>query len=195
MSKLNKVLDFIGTTNFLSITAAVLISIPLIGTAIGKQSENNVEYVVTKTQYFEVATEQITLPIVEVKEKTYKCYWGNFEITSKDFELLCRTTFCEAGNQSIDTQIMVALTVLNRVQSGIYPNNIKDAVYQTDQYEVSTWKDFETYEWTESVEHAVTYALENNDHPKDMYYFRTKHYHRFGVPYMKSGDLYFSVED
>ena len=90
---------------------------------------------------------------------------------------------------------MVALTILNRVASKKFPNSIKDVVYQKNAYAVTTWKNFEQYKWTKQVEKAVNIALKNNKHPRDMFYFRTEHYHKFGRPYMKSNDLWFSTED
>lgn len=123
-----------------------------------------------------------------------RCQWGNFTITTKEFECICRTVYCEAGNQDINTQIMVALTIFNRLSSGLFPNTVTEVIYQENQYKVTQWTGFEEYGWTESIEQAVTYALEVNEHPADMYYFRTEHYHKFGQPYMQSGDLYFSTE-
>lgn len=199
MSKIIKAVEYIVSPDGMGIVAAVMISIPFIGLGISNNKEINTAYaVITPPTTVEVSTDQITIPVVKNTEQIitlYKCYWGNFEITSQDFELLCKTVYCEAGNQSIDTQIMVALTVLNRVQSDIFPNSIRSVVYQDRQYKVSTWQGFEQTEWTESVEQAVTYALEVNEYPKDMYYFRTDHYHSFGVPYKKADDLYFSTEN
>jgi hypothetical protein len=67
-------------------------------------------------------------------------------------------------------------------------------VYQKNAYAVTTWKNFESYKWTKQVEKAVKQAIKKNSHPKNMFYFRTRHYHKFGKPYIKSGDLWFSTE-
>lgn len=126
--------------------------------------------------------------------QSYICEWLDTEISQKDFELLCRTTFCEAGNQDFKTQKMVCLTILNRLKSNRFPDTIYDVVYSKNAYEVTTWSDFESREWTEQVELAVLSALEENNHPEDMFYFRTEHFHTFGENYKKSDDLYFSLE-
>ena len=132
---------------------------------------------------------------VQAKVETHKvCVWLKYTLTDEEFELLCRTTFCEAGNQDLDTQVMVCLTILNRLNSKKFPNSIKEVIYQQDAYEVTEWEDFENYGWTEQVEKAVKIALRENNHPADMYYFRTEHYHKFGKPYMQSDDLWFSTE-
>lgn len=115
-------------------------------------------------------------------------------LNKEERELLCRTVYCEAGNQSIETQEMVALTILNRLESDKFPNTLHDVIYQKNQYEVTTWSGFENYGWTEQVEKAVENSLIENRHPSDMYYFRNGYYHSFGVQYMQSGDLYFNTE-
>lgn len=115
-------------------------------------------------------------------------------LNKEEKELLCRTVYCEAGNQSAETQEMVALTILNRLESDKFPDTLHDVIYQKNQYEVTTWNGFENYGWTKQVEHAVENALTENNYPSDMYYFRNGYYHSFGVPYMQSGDLYFSTE-
>lgn len=123
------------------------------------------------------------------------CAWSDILISPEDFNLICTTVYCEAGNQSIETQIMTALTILNRLSAEEYPDTVKEVIYQDNQYSVTEWTGFLHYGWTGSVEQAVTYALEVNGHPKNMYFFRTKHYHEFGQPYRVSDDLYFSTSD
>lgn len=130
--------------------------------------------------------------VVEPVEPTYRCEWLNEEFSQSDFELLCRTTHEEGKRQDEETRYMIALTILNRYGSG-FGETLHEVVY--DAYQVTDFEGFETAEWTEQTEQCVLRALRENIHPHDMYYFRTAHYHRFGVPYMKSGTLYFSVED
>ena len=122
-------------------------------------------------------------------ELTIPCIWTeDISITLDEFRLMCTTVYCEAGNQSIETQIMVALTILNRLNSEEFPNTVREVIYQDEQYAVTEWGNFEDYGWTSSVEQAVTYALEVNDYPEDMIFFRTDHYHKFGQPYIQSGE-------
>lgn len=128
-------------------------------------------------------------------ELTIPCIWTeDISITLDEFRLMCTTVYCEAGNQNIETQIMVALTILNRLNSEDFPNTVREVIYQDEQYAVTEWENFEDYGWTSSVEQAVTYALEVNDYPEDMFFFRTDHYHKFGQPYIQSGELYFSTK-
>lgn len=121
------------------------------------------------------------------------CTWGGMAFTQEEINLLRTTVFCEAGNQDIDTQIMVALTILNRLKAG-YGNSIREVIYQDGAYAVTKWSNFENRGWTEQVERAVDIALRVNEYPNDMYYFRTDFYHNFADNYIKSGDLYFSTQ-
>lgn len=139
---------------------------------------------------------EVEVKEVEVVEQASTEETVNYRIllNKEERELLCRTVYCESGNQSIETQEMVALTILNRIESDKFPDTLHDVIYQKNQYEVTTWNGFENYEWTEQVEQAVENALIENRYPSDMYYFRNSYYHSFGVPYMQSGGLYFSTE-
>ena len=124
----------------------------------------------------------------------YYCVWGDFVLTEQEYNLLLTTTFCESGNQSLDTQFMTALTILNRLASGMFGNNLYEVIYAKDAFAVTKWSDFENRGWTPQVEEAVALALKENPHPYDMYYFRVNHYHTFAKDYMKSGDVYFSTQ-
>lgn len=143
----------------------------------------------------EVDTEsQIETEVETEKEPTYFCEWMGVEISQSDFELLCRTTYCESGNQTYDTQVMVCLVILNRYAAG-YSDTIHGVVYQPGAFAVTNWKDFEHRSWNEKTEKAVIEALKENNHPTDMYYFRTGHYHKWAVDYMKSDRMYFSTKN
>lgn len=154
--------------------------------------EEKSEDISTEQEAAEIDVETKEVEIVEqasTEEVSYRVLLNNEE---KD--LLCRTVYCEAGNQSIETQEMVALTILNRLESEKFPDTLHDVIYQKNQYEVTTWNGFENYGWTDQVEQAVENALMENNHPSEMYYFRSGYYHSFGVPYIQSGDLYFNTE-
>lgn len=139
---------------------------------------------------------EVEVKEVEVVEQASTEETVNYRIllNKEEKDLLCRTVYCESGNQSIETQEMVALTILNRLESDKFPDTLHDVIYQENQYEVTTWNGFENYGWTEQVEQAVENVLIENKYPSDMYYFRNGYYHSFGVSYMQSGNLYFSTE-
>lgn len=106
-----------------------------------------------------------------------------------DIEILANTVMAEAGNQPMVGKVAVATTILNR--SEIWGKSIYSVVTQKNQY-AYPYKgkvDDECYE-------AVEIAIKNrNLFPRKMIYFRTKHYHSFGSPYIQIGDHYFSLEE
>lgn len=54
--------------------------------------------------------------------------------SDSDFRLLSLITFAEAGNQTLEQQIAVAATVLNRVESEIFPDSIQEVISQRGQF-------------------------------------------------------------
>ena len=89
-------------------------------------------------------------------------------------------------SQELLGMVAVATTVLNRAD--YYDMTIEQVVTAKNQY---------SYPYTGVIKHecyrAVEIAKENRDlFPATMMWFRTKHYHDFGTPYMQIGDHYFS---
>lgn len=209
MVKRNKFKRFIHSIPWATYSGLVvliaLILMLLIVTAIN-HNRNTVDTATTEETEPETETIIETVSIVrqtdseEVKSvepttaEPHRCSWADISLNDEEYRLLCTTVFCEAGNQTVETQTMVALTILNRINSDIFPNTVREVVYQDEQFAVTKWDNFENYGWTESVTTAGKNALTDNEHPDNMYYFRTLHYHTFGTPYIQSEDLYFSTE-
>jgi spore germination cell wall hydrolase CwlJ-like protein len=141
----------------------------------------------------DIETEVETEVSTEV-EKTYIVEWDGYELTEDEFALICTTVFCEAGGEGFKEKYMVALTILNQITSGKFGSTVEKVIYRENNFAVTNWKDFENCGWTKSVEEAVLLALEENDHPRDMYYFRTGHYHKWAKDYKKVGKIYFSTD-
>lgn len=122
------------------------------------------------------------------------CAWADIILTEEEMNLLRTTVYCEVGDQDIDTQVMVALTILNRLNAG-YAEDIRGVIYEPNAYAVTKWSNFEQRGWTEQVAEAVDIALVKNEHPPTMFYFKMGSYHNFQgvVNYMKSGTEYFSI--
>lgn len=174
---------------FLGIVS-VMVATAIICKAIEPEQEIQIEEVNADPVPVEVEVKEVeVVEQASTEETSYR-----ITLNKEEKDLLCRTVYCEAGNQSIETQEMVALTILNRLESDKFPDTLHDVIYQKNQYEVTTWSGFENYGWTEQVEQAVENALIENRHSLDMYYFRNGYYHSFGVQYMQSGDLYFNTE-
>lgn len=121
------------------------------------------------------------------------CAWADIVLNKSEMDLLRTTVYCEAGNQSLETQYMVALTILNRLADG-YASDLRGVIYQKGAFAVTKWSNFEQRGWTEQVEQAVEMALQTNEHPRNMYYFRDSYYHSFANNYKCSGSMYFSTQ-
>ena len=121
------------------------------------------------------------------------CAWADIVLDKSELDLLRTTVYCEAGNQTLETQYMVALTILNRLNVG-YANDLRGVIYQKGAFAVTKWSNFEQRGWTDQVEQAVEMALQTNEHPRNMYYFRDSYYHSFANNYKCSGSMYFSTQ-
>lgn len=119
-------------------------------------------------------------------------------LSEKDWKLLCTTVCCEAGNQSVEAQRLVAVTILNRVGSDYFPDTLKKVIYQGDgkQFNVVRWEGFpEAYDYTEDTELACYLAIATYpEEPQSMLFFRSGHYFEEYEPYTKDGDMYFSLK-
>ena len=99
-------------------------------------------------------------------------------------EVLARVVHAEAENQDMTGKRLVVDCVLNRVDSGIYPNHVWGVVLQEGQFVRA-----ETYTADDmaAVEKELKERLDYN-----VMYFRTRHYHDFGTALYQHGDHYFS---
>lgn len=127
---------------------------------------------------------------VAVPEEIIACYTHGIDyITAEEYDLLCRVVMSESDIESIECQIAVCETILNRLVMGGYGNSISEVVHQPYAYSLA-----DNGEPTESVQQAVQFALEQQSFPSNMVYFRTDHYHDFGQPYMQIGNTFFSLK-
>ena len=125
MAKRNKFLRFIHSIPWATYTGVVvLIALMLMLVIVATINHNR-----TTMEESEPETETIieTVSIVrqtdseEVKSvepttaEPHKCSWADISLNDEEYRLLCTTVFCKAGNQTVETQTMVALTILNRI--------------------------------------------------------------------------------
>lgn len=109
------------------------------------------------------------------------------KITLDDFYEICRVVMNEAGGESYKCQVAVAETIINRINSDEFPDTIYEVLYQPYQYSHA-----DNGEITDSVNEAVTQALEQHIYDTDMMYFREDYYHEFAEDYFYINNMYFS---
>lgn len=94
-----------------------------------------------------------------------------------DKELLAALIFCEAGNQPYEGQVAVGAVVMNRVNSGSYPNTISEVIYQSGQFTpaMTGWLDSVRARsgYTESAMRAAEDALAGSNPVGGCLYFST----------------------
>lgn len=110
------------------------------------------------------------------------------ELTQYNIELIARVCMSEAGYEPFIGKVAVAMTILNRCDN--WGQTTEQVVYSPNQYCTKN-----NGAINEECYSAVAFAIENRDiFPSDMMYFRNKHYHTFGKPYMQIGAHYFSTQ-
>lgn len=151
--------------------------------------------------------EDITIPNISVAESTLvtehikpnelRVAWSDkIKLTMEDFYMICNTVQHEVGNCSAQEQVMVALTILNRINSESFPDTVYDVLTAPKQYNPA-YADYSEFGWSEMVEQSVTYAMEKNEYHPDMVYYRANHYFSgsYQIPYMNVGGCWFSLQN
>lgn len=111
-----------------------------------------------------------------------------------DIPLLWNMVEAEAGNQDLVGKMLVACVALNRVDSPDWPDTLTGVI--TQPYQFSSYWDggMEKFsEISDSTKEAVARELDQRSYPA-LIYFTAGQYSKYGTPYFKHGDHYFSTE-
>ena len=144
-----------------------------------------VEIEVEEVEEYEEDTEVVTY--IEEKEDIYSV--GNY--STSDIELIALVTMAEAEGEPEQGKRLVIDTILNRVESGSYPNSVSGVVYQSGQF---------TCMWNGRVDccyvsdYIVGLVQEEitNRQSYDTIYFTAGGYSSYGTPLFQVGNHYFS---
>ena len=114
------------------------------------------------------------------------------EISDEDRDLIASTIAAEAENQPLEGKILVAHVILNRVDSEIFPDTVREVISAPGQF--TTWHNGQIQKAVPTVEdyEAVKLAL-RGENQEPVFFFRNQHYHGCGKPYTQVGDHYFST--
>lgn len=115
------------------------------------------------------------------------------EMYCDGLELLAMCVEAEAGNQDLLGKRLVVDVILNRVDDPDWPDTIEGVI--TKPYEISTWWDgrLKAAEPSEESYLAVQMELEERSYP-GLFYFTAGDYSKYGTPWRKVGDHYFSTK-
>lgn len=133
----------------------------------------------------EVVRLRESIPVESVvSETTYI-----LDVTDEERALMERVVMSEGSLLPRDGKQAIAQTIVNRVRSSRFPNNVEAVITQPYQYST-----YDNGTPDGECEAAVEAALKYEGFPIDMYYFRTGHYHTFAEDYCQIGNTYFSTE-
>lgn len=119
--------------------------------------------------------------------------FGLYNLTSYEWDIFGQVIMAEARGESFEVQYYITCTILNRVESDLFPNTIAGVIYQTIptvQF-YGAW-DTNQYEVSDSVWEAIQTALWNKKAPEDMYYFTSEGYLERTDPWKHIGNMWFS---
>lgn len=109
-----------------------------------------------------------------------------YEYTPEEIVLIAKVVHHEAGNQPEIGKRLVCDTILNRVESERFPNTVKEVLDQPGQY--CNPKKFPPDDYIYTIIAQEIYKRTNNQ----VYWYKTKGYHKYGTPILQEGSHFFS---
>lgn len=141
----------------------------------------------------EPVVEVVEEPKVEVKEEKplEEVKSEPVEASLSDIDLIALVVMAEAEGEPVEGKRLVIDVILNRVDSGSFPNSISGVVYQKGQFEAMWNGRVDRCEVRDDIRQLVEEEMASRTNSKVLY-FRTNHYHNFGTPELNVGNHYFS---
>lgn len=98
-------------------------------------------------------------------------------VNASEYEILAAMIWCESGNQTYECNLAVASVIMNRVRSKIFPNTIKEVVFQEGQFPPAAGGVLEyclkNGKTTENCYKAAQAAMDGQDNTDGCLYFNT----------------------
>ena len=127
----------------------------------------------------------------EESDTEYNNRWGVENLTEREKELLADIVWLEAGNQGLTGQELIVVTILNRVVSEGFDDEVVGVLSADGQF--STWPRVSeakpTDETYEAIEKVLSGEADSNVIDAQYKYFNNKP--SFGNDYVKVGGHYF----
>lgn len=107
-----------------------------------------------------------------------------------EVELIAQVTMAEAESETDIGRRLVIDTILNRVDSELFPDNIYDVIYQADQF--SCMWDGRFYDvWPDEDAQKLVWEELGDRLNEDVLFYRTE-YFGYGTPLFQEGNHFFS---
>ena len=115
-------------------------------------------------------------------------------LTEDEIALIALCAMTEAEGESEYGQRLVIDVILNRVDDPHFPDTVYDVIYQKNQFSGMYGERVKRcYVKDELVQLVREELMSRTDH--EVVFFRTGHYHSYGVPMFQVGAHYFSNYD
>lgn len=137
----------------------------------------------------EMVVSDIKTEVPEFHKNKYK-----YLLTSEELNLLAKLVISESTNENDDTKRLVIDVILNRLDSVYFPNTIKEVIYQKNQFASVINGDIDKIEVTDDVKKLIDEEIKVKT-SMDVIYFNNGRYSKYGRPFFKSGNLYFSYDE
>ncbi len=112
-------------------------------------------------------------------------------LSQEEIELIALVTMAEAEGEPEEGKRLVIDTILNRVDSGYFPDTVYEVVYQKNQF-TSMWNGrVERCEVRDDIYQLVLEELSNRTN-SEVVFFTAGCYSNYGVPLLQVGNHYFS---
>jgi len=146
-------------------------------------------------------TEEVKLPLwnmMSAQEQSeadleVKAWFAS--MTAEEFELMSIIVEAESDrSESMEGKKLIALTILNRVESSGFPNSIKGVITQGGQFQVYYQGTYKSIKRTETSDRAVVEASmwQRQEHP-NVIYFNCIGYNGLGQAYAYVDGNYFET--
>ena len=103
---------------------------------------NGVEKIIIEIPEFVDFVEYIPSVYYETylrEDLRYYWYTTPFELTDDEYEMLCNVVSLESGGEPEETQMVIATTIRNSIESGLFGDKVFDIIYRPGFYEVMGW--------------------------------------------------------
>lgn len=127
--------------------------------------------------------------VMETEKETTEVM--SYSIPTSDIELISMVVMAEAEGEPEEGKRLVIDTILNRVDSGHFPNSVNGVIYQANQFS-SMWNGRINRCYVKDDIYELVLEELNHRTNSDVIFFRTSHYSNYGVPMYQVGNHYFS---
>ena len=125
-----------------------------------------------------------------------------FPLTDVEYKIAAKIVMLECGGCSYETKLAVASVIYNRME--LWDKTLKQVIYQKNAFSTAhlvskkTGKHYAEIPamtdklWQECYDAVYEVFTNGSVLPEKVIFFKTKNYHKRGIPYAKIGPLYFS---